>query len=435
MIEDTTKSARKRRDSLDDAMGAPVSTDEPMPPYIFNVTDLIYLGFAVDRDRAAAILPPGPTLADGAAAVMAFFHTSPQGWGPNGMTAGFAGVAVNEYPSPDTAQSVFAPSGYARGQGQKLRDRHYHIWHPGDVLSRHDGNDVWGAIRNAERRVVADCHIRRYRDLDQTTAGIDRYLGQSQAGKLMSWLISASGAIQRAKLLSLRITENADPAWQALRPRGLTWAVHLPKMLTNQSEPLPVVPDDPLAPAKALREALMGILDRHGRACAILSSDGQILHRNAAGQRRLTRLGLVGAVPMGAEQAQFRAVLAAAAQGDAGVVTRPFLRADAAGAPLILQAAPIDAVLAGPGTALLLIDDPTFTRREPRTELLQLLGLTPAEARIACPVGAGLPSREAAARLGLAESTVRSSLKMILDKLGIPRQAALVQIVARLEAR
>ena len=81
---------------------------------------------------------------------------------------------------------------------------------------------------------------------------------------------------------------------------------------------------------------------------------------------------------------------------------------------------------------LALISDPMEQGLQRDPGLLRLLGLTPAEARIAAAVGAGLPPREAARSLGLAESTVRSGLKVIFGKLGIRRQTELVKLVMHL---
>jgi DNA-binding CsgD family transcriptional regulator len=63
---------------------------------------------------------------------------------------------------------------------------------------------------------------------------------------------------------------------------------------------------------------------------------------------------------------------------------------------------------------------------------LELLGLTPAEARIAALVGGGESPREAADALGVTYNTVRSSLKLVFDKLGVGRQSELARVVARL---
>lgn len=66
------------------------------------------------------------------------------------------------------------------------------------------------------------------------------------------------------------------------------------------------------------------------------------------------------------------------------------------------------------------------------TRGLRLLGLTPAEARMAAAVGQGLAPDEAAVRAGVALSTARHHLKRAYEKLGIRRQADLVRLVAGL---
>ena len=64
---------------------------------------------------------------------------------------------------------------------------------------------------------------------------------------------------------------------------------------------------------------------------------------------------------------------------------------------------------------------------------LQLLGLTPGEARVAAFVGGGRSVREAAQEFGIAESTARSVLKVAYQKLRIGKQSELAKIAARLE--
>lgn len=66
----------------------------------------------------------------------------------------------------------------------------------------------------------------------------------------------------------------------------------------------------------------------------------------------------------------------------------------------------------------------------PRPGVLQLLfGLTPAEARVAVAITSGSTIRETAEDLCVAESTVRSQLRAAFGKLGVRRQAELVQRV------
>ena len=64
-----------------------------------------------------------------------------------------------------------------------------------------------------------------------------------------------------------------------------------------------------------------------------------------------------------------------------------------------------------------------------------LFGVTLGEARIAAMVGAGLPPKEAAERLGIAEGTARTVLKRVFAKVGVSRQSELSALLAKLVLR
>ena len=64
-----------------------------------------------------------------------------------------------------------------------------------------------------------------------------------------------------------------------------------------------------------------------------------------------------------------------------------------------------------------------------------LLGLTLGEARIAAMVGAGVPPKDAAERLGIAEDTARNVLKRVFAKTGVSRQSELAALLARMVLR
>ncbi|RYC33361.1 LuxR family transcriptional regulator [Lichenibacterium minor] len=88
---------------------------------------------------------------------------------------------------------------------------------------------------------------------------------------------------------------------------------------------------------------------------------------------------------------------------------------------------------AGPHAVVLALDlaqgaplDPGLVR--------DVYGLTLGEARVAALVGAGVTPREAAAKLDLAEETVRSVLKRVFSKLDVSRQAELTQLFTRLKS-
>jgi len=65
--------------------------------------------------------------------------------------------------------------------------------------------------------------------------------------------------------------------------------------------------------------------------------------------------------------------------------------------------------------------------------MLQLFGLTAAEARVGALIGVGLGARGAAEERKISEHTARSTLKTVYDKLGIRKQSELGHLVARLQ--
>lgn len=71
---------------------------------------------------------------------------------------------------------------------------------------------------------------------------------------------------------------------------------------------------------------------------------------------------------------------------------------------------------------------------DPGADLLKQ-GLTRAEVRLALEVGRGLTLRAAARELGVTESTARSTLKVVYDKLSVRKQSELARLVAGLELR
>jgi DNA-binding CsgD family transcriptional regulator len=73
---------------------------------------------------------------------------------------------------------------------------------------------------------------------------------------------------------------------------------------------------------------------------------------------------------------------------------------------------------------------------EPDPALIRdLLDLTLGEAKIASLVGSGVPPREAAERLGIAEETARTVLKRVFAKTGVSRQSELAGLITRLVLR
>ena len=65
----------------------------------------------------------------------------------------------------------------------------------------------------------------------------------------------------------------------------------------------------------------------------------------------------------------------------------------------------------------------------------RLFALAPAEARVATLIGSGLSPRHAAAKLGISEGTVRTTLKHVFTKVGVSRQSELAVLLTKLTLR
>ncbi|APX86449.1 LuxR family transcriptional regulator [Methylorubrum extorquens] len=117
------------------------------------------------------------------------------------------------------------------------------------------------------------------------------------------------------------------------------------------------------------------------------------------------------------------------------------LRRRGGGRPLYVEALPLRGAdpfpVAGAGLGggvVLLLRDLLAPSTRPIEPLLEQLGLTRAEARVAALVGRGAAPREVAEQLAVGESTVRSQLKAVYGKLAIRRQSELAVFITRLDS-
>jgi len=81
---------------------------------------------------------------------------------------------------------------------------------------------------------------------------------------------------------------------------------------------------------------------------------------------------------------------------------------------------------------LLLVEDPDRRDVPPERRLMQMWGLTPAEARAAALLASGLSPREISAKLEVSFNTVRSHIQQIYLKTDTSRQGDLVRLLTRL---
>lgn len=404
----------------------------PIGPPVQAIADFAIIGLRFRPGWVQAHLPPPlvPVPGDLGTAYV-FISDKPGMMSPFGYS--FVGIEVEGFDSPDGSHAQYVVEGFISPRGARLIV---------DVLNgnvgrgwaRHDHGDgiVTGtagppggeAIRLSMRPTPA---------ARVDTHGSHNFLGPDPGGRGMNvYPVAFTGNIHMAEPLSVEMLPAAGPALQAMHPEALLWGLWGPALSITYGAPRLIHETAALA-AETARTLLLETFARLGRPAAIVGEDGVILHLNrqaeeagafAGGQRlRLARA---------ADQARLARRLAEALGAEAGLDLAPLAAEGPDGRPLLLQVMPLKGFRATGAAALVLFTDPAAPPGPGPSRSLQLLGLTPAEARIAALVGTGQSPREAAEALGLTIATVRSALKLVYDKLGIARQSQLAAIVARL---
>jgi len=203
-----------------------------------------------------------------------------------------------------------------------------------------------------------------------------------------------------------------------------------------------------LIDAELAKFGLGDALARLGIGVFVLDSLGRVVFCNPAGQALLggdlqiarDRLR----IRTGASGAAIDDMIALAARDDHRHVVadpKPILVSSGTTSRLVVyllpispQASPAQMLFSDARTMVLAIQQKLDEPADPAV-VRDVLGLTLGEARVAALVGAGLPPRDAANRLGIAEDTARNVLKRVFQKVGISRQSELVGLLARLVLR
>ena len=198
-----------------------------------------------------------------------------------------------------------------------------------------------------------------------------------------------------------------------------------------------------LAGTRTVEQGLAEALARVACAAWIVDNQAKVILANAAAER-LIGDGL--ALASGRLQAQSRDHQPALARllrsafepgTDVGALETVVLPRPGGKRPLLMQAIPVSRDAAGMNlparaTAIVIAVDPERQDRDDPLDALRLLGLAPAEARLAAIIGAGHSRAEAAGMLGISVTTVSDTIKHIYRKLDLSRQSELVRLVERL---
>lgn len=189
-------------------------------------------------------------------------------------------------------------------------------------------------------------------------------------------------------------------------------------------------------------------LARLGVGVFALNSLKRVVFRNPAGERLLgDGLAIVNdrLLVASAEQQELDAAINRMIGGDPSDIARdpkPILvRRQRSERPLAAYVLPLSAphdasrqFLTHTRAIVLAIDPEADAPADPAV-VRDVLGLTLGEARVAALVGSGLPPREAAEKLGIAEETARTTLKRVFSKVGVSRQSELTALLTKLVLR
>ena len=349
----------------------------------------------------------------------------------------FLAIEVEGHDSPDGSRAYYIVTGHISRRGEAVRRQINANFLPGGSRQWAEGDVLAGAGGPAGADGMR-MRLRPTGEVAYGTNGVHNFIGSDPAGGgLQVYSVAFTGDFEVAEPLALDILDDASEQMRPLRPRALTWGLRAPGLTVTYSPPRKIG-DRAAIQNEAARVTLLEVFSHLGKPAVVadrdlkvryatrqaeaLRGDGGLLHGDLLRCRRPE------------DQAALREIVAAASDRAEGAFDLPPIAIELPdGARLLARAMPLDPTLTGGPAALLLFSDPARPARGNTARSLQLLGLTPAEARIAALVGAGEPPRKAAAALGITEHTIRSSLKVIYDKLAVNKQTELAGIVARLE--
>ncbi|MBK8086431.1 MAG: helix-turn-helix transcriptional regulator [Devosia sp.] len=406
----------------------------PLPPFQLRECAFLMVGAQFDRPLAQSLLPPGLEAADEGSGGF-YMYTAPKGRAAP-FTATLAWIDVKGFDSSDGSRGRFQTvshysepfSSLAHGWNRLAQTGYSELTQQGAVLSGRGGPDGEVHLRAS---------IQSSGGASTAVAGTHYYVMVNDKGDLQQVPVAYCYDYLPASVLRF---ENVAPASSNLGrmvPKRLHWAAALFDAVITIGAPLPIARN---AEAAGMQVVHLNLLAQHGRGAVVVGPDGRILFHNdavtaMAGRHFSIETGHLHCADAALESqllGQIEHMLRGGKGTDPIAVARGTDRRPIFVQPILLDSG--GAAQPGEGSVLLLVTDLELPLERDALGALQILGLSPAEARIADLVGSGQPPKEAARRLGNTEGTVRFSLHQIYRKLGISRQSELARLVARIQA-
>ncbi|MGN6486436.1 MAG: helix-turn-helix transcriptional regulator [Devosia sp.] len=403
---------------------------EPEPPFQKLATDVLWVGFKVDAAQVAPFIPEGLVLSDASIGVLGIYQAE-TGFGLAPYQRALVGVSVEGVPGSDAGEGMLLLGNImdepGAGRVKRLYSRETVI---GTARTwRADG--LLHGVAEVDGVEWVRATVRPKGPLRRDLSGVDTFFGMTEAGLIKHADANVSDMAD-AEVVSVEIADAAGAAFRALRPSEFVFALHAEQVNSIWSEPRVV--------GRAAGDAgalFLGLIEDAGRAAAIVRHDGTLLDANPSGRALLGDGGahpgetLLSAVPAEKDALYEALKLSIARRGPR--VSAPIALTQPGGQHLLAYVMPLEHGKHGGEAALVLLADPRGPERRDAAQMLQLFGLTAAEARLGALIGIGRGAREAAAELQISEHTARSTLKTVYDKLGIRKQSELGHLVARLQ--
>lgn len=400
----------------------------PSPPYHLRDVSMIYLLCRFDADAARRVVHSELELCDPCLGAIILF--SAQGaWGIGPYSACVCGLQVRGHDSPDGYPANFVHCGFATGKAvgaytthfnQRMRSGSVELWRDGQFYHAQAGDDDKPALRVKARHTDS---------VGPELTGLNIYIGE-MTGHPTLFSVGYNAHYRDLQDVEIEITDDAPETIRALKPLEVVWPLRVDGMAMTYSAPRSISEPTPMVPQDTLRASVFELLSVMGRPAVIVTQSGRVLYANELAQdwiegenRRL--LASPNWARRSAEQ------LDAEPAGGTRPRAIPVDLAD--GRRIFVQLLPMHSGLSDEPSVLVLMTDTENPGNRDPANLLLMLGLTPAEARLAVRIGRGRSPAEAAAELGITQNTARDALQSVFGKLGIRRQSQLAQVVTRLE--
>ena len=403
---------------------------DPEPPFQKLATDVLWVGFRIDHARVAPFVPAGLVLSEASIGVLGIYQAT-TGFGLAPYSRALVGVSVEGVAGSDAGEGMLVVGNVMDEPGAgRLRRLYSRETTTGTARTWRDDALLHG-VAEVDGVEWVRATVRRTGKARRDMSGVDTFFGVTEAGLIKHADSNVSDIIE-AEVVSVEFTDAAPALFRAFRPREFVFALHAEQVNSIWSEPRVVGHT-----AGDAGSVFLGLIEDTGRAAAIVRQDGTLIAINPIGLGLLGADGphvgetLLSAVP--AEKDALCEALKLSIGRTGPRVSAPIALTRPSGRQLLAYVMPLEHGRHGGEAALVLLSDPRGPERRDAAEMLQLFGLTAAEARLGALIGVGLGAREAAEELKISEHTARSTLKTVYDKLGIRKQSELGHLVARLQ--